>query len=49
MKEHETLQPLVKVEIRGLVKTFKHNGVLVEVLTGVDLDIRQRGPAHKTD
>jgi lipoprotein-releasing system ATP-binding protein len=42
MKEHETLQPPLKIEIRGLVKTFKHNGVLVEVLTGVDLDIRQR-------
>ncbi len=42
MKELETLQPPVKIEIRGLVKTFKHNGVQVEVLTGVDLDIRQR-------
>jgi lipoprotein-releasing system ATP-binding protein len=42
MKEPEALQPPVKIEIRGLVKTFKHNGVQVEVLTGVDLDIRQR-------
>jgi lipoprotein-releasing system ATP-binding protein len=41
MKEHETLQPPVKIEIRGLVKTFRHNSVQVEVLTGVDLDIRQ--------
>jgi lipoprotein-releasing system ATP-binding protein len=31
----------VKIEIRGLVKTFKHNAIQVEVLTGVDLDIRR--------
>jgi lipoprotein-releasing system ATP-binding protein len=31
----------VKIEIRGLVKTFKHNGIQVEVLTGVDLDIHR--------
>jgi lipoprotein-releasing system ATP-binding protein len=31
----------VQIEIRGLVKTFKHNGIQVEVLTGVDLDIRR--------
>jgi lipoprotein-releasing system ATP-binding protein len=29
----------VKIQIRGLVKTFKSNGILVQVLTGVDLDI----------
>jgi len=29
----------VKISIRGLVKTFWMNGNLVEVLTGVDLDI----------
>ncbi len=31
--------PRVKISIRGLVKTFWMNGNLVEVLTGVDLDI----------
>jgi lipoprotein-releasing system ATP-binding protein len=31
----------VKIEIRGLVKTFRHNGIQVEVLTGVDLDIHR--------
>jgi lipoprotein-releasing system ATP-binding protein len=36
-----SLQTPVKIEIRGLVKTFRHNGIQVEVLTGVDLDIRQ--------
>jgi lipoprotein-releasing system ATP-binding protein len=41
MKEHETHQSPVKIEIRGLAKIFQHNGVQVEVLTGVDLDIRQ--------
>jgi lipoprotein-releasing system ATP-binding protein len=35
------LQAPVKIEIRGLIKTFRHNGIQVEVLTGVDLDIRQ--------
>ena len=34
-------QAPVKIEIRGLIKTFRHNGIQVEVLTGVDLDIRQ--------
>jgi len=29
----------VKIRLRGLTKTFKHNGILVEVLQGVDLDI----------
>jgi lipoprotein-releasing system ATP-binding protein len=29
----------VKIQIRGLIKTFWSNGNLVEVLTGVDLDI----------
>lgn len=31
--------PQVKISLRGLVKTFWMNGNLVEVLTGVDLDI----------
>jgi lipoprotein-releasing system ATP-binding protein len=35
------LQAPVKIEIRGLIKTFRHNSIQVEVLTGVDLDIRQ--------
>jgi lipoprotein-releasing system ATP-binding protein len=39
MSEQATLQAPVKIEIRGLVKTFRHNGIQVEVLTGVDLDI----------
>lgn len=29
----------VKIRLRGLSKTFKHNGIQVEVLQGVDLDI----------
>lgn len=29
----------VKIRLRGLTKTFKHNGIQVEVLQGVDLDI----------
>ena len=41
MKEYGTSQPPVKIELRGLVKTFRHNGIQVEVLTGVDLDIHQ--------
>ncbi len=41
MKENATSQTPVKIELRGLVKTFRHNGIQVEVLTGVDLDIRQ--------
>ena len=41
MKESATSQTPVKIEIRGLSKTFRHNGNQVEVLTGVDLDIRQ--------
>jgi len=40
MSEQATLRDSVKIEIRGLVKTFRHNGIQVEVLTGVDLDIR---------
>jgi lipoprotein-releasing system ATP-binding protein len=31
----------VKIQVRGLFKTFTHNGIQVEVLNGVDLDIRQ--------
>ena len=41
MKEYATSQTPVKIELRGLVKTFRHNGNQVDVLTGVDLDIRQ--------
>jgi lipoprotein-releasing system ATP-binding protein len=41
MKEDATSQTAVKIELRGLVKTFRHNGIQVEVLTGVDLDIRR--------
>ena len=41
MKEYATSQTPVKIELRGLVKTFRHNSIQVEVLTGVDLDIRQ--------
>jgi len=41
MNEYATTQTPVKIELRGLVKTFRHNGNQVEVLTGVDLDIRQ--------
>jgi lipoprotein-releasing system ATP-binding protein len=32
-------QAPVKIRTRGLAKTFSHNGIRVEVLTGVDLDI----------
>jgi lipoprotein-releasing system ATP-binding protein len=41
MKEEANSQTPVKIELRGLVKTFRHNGIQVEVLTGVDLDIRR--------
>jgi lipoprotein-releasing system ATP-binding protein len=41
MKEYQTSQTPVKIELRGLVKTFRHNGIQVEVLTGVDLYIRR--------
>ncbi len=41
MRENTTPQAPVKIELRGLVKTFRHNGIQVEVLTGVDLDIRR--------
>jgi lipoprotein-releasing system ATP-binding protein len=41
MKENATSQTPVKIELRGLIKTFRHNGIQVEVLTGVDLDIHQ--------
>ena len=34
-------QTPVKIELRSLVKTFRHNGIQVEVLTGVDLNIFQ--------
>jgi lipoprotein-releasing system ATP-binding protein len=41
MTTPETLKTPVKIELRGLVKTFRHNSIQVEVLTGVDLDIRR--------
>jgi lipoprotein-releasing system ATP-binding protein len=41
MTEYATSQTPVKIELRGLIKTFRHNSIQVEVLTGVDLDIRQ--------
>jgi lipoprotein-releasing system ATP-binding protein len=41
MKEYATSQTPAKIEIRGLIKTFRHNSIQVEVLTGVDLDIRR--------
>ena len=41
MKEYDPSQAPVKIEISGLVKTFRHNSVQVEVLTGVDLAIRR--------
>ena len=41
MKESATSQTPVKIKLRGLTKTFRHNGNQVEVLAGVDLDIRQ--------
>ena len=41
MTDYGTSQTPVKIELRGLIKTFRHNGNQVEVLTGVDLDIRQ--------
>jgi lipoprotein-releasing system ATP-binding protein len=41
MKDHETNRPALKIEIKGLAKRFRHNGVQVEVLTEVDLDIWQ--------
>jgi lipoprotein-releasing system ATP-binding protein len=39
MAEHSGPESPVKIQIRELVKTFKSNGILVQVLTGVDLDI----------
>jgi lipoprotein-releasing system ATP-binding protein len=30
---------MIKIRIQGLTKTFKHNGIQVDVLQGVDLDI----------
>jgi lipoprotein-releasing system ATP-binding protein len=41
MKAYATSQTPAKIELRGLVKTFRHNSIQVEVLTGVDLDIRR--------
>jgi lipoprotein-releasing system ATP-binding protein len=41
MKENATSQTPVKIKLRGLSKTFRHNGNQVEVLAGVDLDIYQ--------
>ncbi len=41
MREPATTQTPAKIELRGLFKTFRHNGIQVDVLTGVDLDIFQ--------
>jgi lipoprotein-releasing system ATP-binding protein len=42
MAEPSGPETLAKIEIRGLVKNFNHNGNQVQVLTGVDLDIWPR-------
>ena len=39
MAEHSGVEAPVKIQIRGLEKTFKNNGILVPVLSAVDLDI----------
>ena len=39
MAERSGPETLVKIRIRELVKTFRHNNIQVPVLTGVDLDI----------
>ncbi len=39
MREPAITQTPAMIELRGLVKTFRHNGIQVDVLTGVDLDI----------
>jgi lipoprotein-releasing system ATP-binding protein len=39
MIEHGSSEAPVKIQIRGLVKTFRNNGIQVPVLTGIDLDI----------
>ncbi len=39
MAEHSGPEAPVKIAIRGLVKTFRNNGIQVPVLTGLDLDI----------
>jgi lipoprotein-releasing system ATP-binding protein len=41
MAEHSRSETPPKIRVRGLVKTFKNNGIQVPVLTGVDLDISQ--------
>jgi lipoprotein-releasing system ATP-binding protein len=41
MVAESTPQVPVKIQIRELAKIFSHNGIRVEVLTGVDLDIFQ--------
>ena len=40
MAELSSNPAAAKIQVRGLVKTFRTNGNLVEVLKGVDLDIR---------
>ncbi len=39
MIEHGSSESPAKILIRGLVKTFRNNGLQVPVLTGIDLDI----------
>ncbi|MGO9621691.1 MAG: ABC transporter ATP-binding protein [Desulfobaccales bacterium] len=41
MAERSRSETPPKIRVRGLVKTFKNNGIQVPVLTGVDLDIPQ--------
>ncbi len=41
MAERSRSETPPKIQVRGLVKTFKNNGIQVPVLTGVDLDIPQ--------
>ena len=41
MAERSRSETPPKIRVRGLVKTFKNNGIQVPVLTGVDLDISQ--------
>jgi lipoprotein-releasing system ATP-binding protein len=41
MAERSGPETPVKIKIRGLIKTFRNNGIQVPVLTGIDLDIFQ--------
>ncbi len=41
MAERSGPETPVKIKIRGLAKIFRNNGIQVQVLTGMDLDIFQ--------